>query len=69
MLPTLRLDPQHTSQTSSSQSSIDASTKQQLESIESALKAHRADAVKKIVERVIKCEPELHQNLKKVEAK
>ena len=59
---------QHSSQTTTSQSSIDSSTKTQLESIESAIGKHKDEVVKKIVERVVKCEPEMHPNLKKVQA-
>lgn len=32
------------------------------------MKQNREEVIKKIVERVVKCEPKLHQNLKKIEA-
>jgi V-type H+-transporting ATPase subunit G len=59
---------QHTSQTSSSQSTIDAQTKDQLAEIEKAIAQNRDAVIRRIVERVTKSEPRLHQNLKKVEA-
>ncbi len=59
---------QHTSQTSSSQSTIDSSTKKQLSDLDAAVAKNREEVIKKIVTRVVKCEPKLHQNLKKVEA-
>lgn len=60
--------PQHSSQTTSSQSTIDAQAKTQLAELEEAVKKNRDGVIKKIVERVTKSEPQLHQNLKKVEA-
>jgi hypothetical protein len=59
---------QNSSQTTSSQSTIDASTKKQLADIESAIKENRDATVKKIVGRVLQCDPHLHPNLKKIEA-
>jgi hypothetical protein len=59
---------QHSSQTTSSQSTIDAQAKTQLAELEEAVKKNRDGVIKKIVERVTKSEPQLHQNLKKVEA-
>jgi V-type H+-transporting ATPase subunit G len=59
---------QHKSQTTTSQSSIDSDTQKQLEQIKANVSKHQKDVVAKIVERVLKCEPDLHRNLKKVEA-
>lgn len=59
---------QHTSQKSTSQSTIDESTKQQLAEVEESMKKNREAALKKIVDRVLTVEPKLHPNLKKVEA-
>lgn len=59
---------QNSSNKSTSQSTIDQSTKTQLADIEKAIKQNKDEVIKKIVERVIKCEPGLHPNLKKIEA-
>jgi V-type H+-transporting ATPase subunit G len=59
---------QHKSQTSNSQSSIDASTKQQIESLKKGVEKNRAVVVDKILDRVVRCEPKMHRNLKKIEA-
>ena len=59
---------QHKSETSSSQSTIDSSTRKQLSELDAAVAKNREEVIKKIVERVVKCEPQLHPNLKKVEA-
>ena len=67
--PKPTLTKQHKSQTSTSQSSIDATTSRQLDDIKANVAKHQKDVVAKIVERVLKCEPELHRNLNKVEAK
>lgn len=59
---------QHKSETSSSQSAVDSDTKKQLSELDSAVAKNRDEVIKKIVERVVKCEPKLHPNLKKIEA-
>jgi len=59
---------QHTTQTSSSQSTIDSSTKEQLATLDAQVKEHGDEVIKKIVSRVLSVEPKLHPNLKKVEA-
>ena len=61
-------DLQHSSDVNSSQSTIDANTKQQLEKIDSDVKSHKDRVVKSIVDRVLKSDPKMHQNLKKVQA-
>jgi V-type H+-transporting ATPase subunit G len=61
-------DQQNSSQTSSSQSTIDDSTKKQLADIESSIKQNREKTIKKVVDRVLQCDPQLHPNLKKVQA-
>ncbi|GFZ47058.1 V-ATPase 13 kDa subunit, partial [Saitozyma sp. JCM 24511] len=63
-----KFESEHSSQTTSSQSTIDAQAKTQLAELEEAVKKNRDGVIKKIVERVTKSEPQLHQNLKKVEA-
>jgi hypothetical protein len=63
-----QLPQQNSSQTSSSQSTIDESTKKQLAEIESSIKQNREKTIKKVVDRVLQCDPQLHPNLKKVEA-
>lgn len=62
------LSSQNSSQTTSSQSTIDQSTEKQLSDIESNVKQNRDKTIKKIVERVLQCEPHMHANLKKIEA-
>jgi hypothetical protein len=59
---------QNSSQTTSSQSTIDQSTEKQLADIESDVSQNRDKTIKKIVGRVLTCEPHLHANLKKIEA-
>lgn len=59
---------QHTDQTSSSQSTIDSSTKEQLAALDTQVKGNGAAAVVKIVGRVLSVNPKLHPNLRKVEA-
>jgi V-type H+-transporting ATPase subunit G len=66
--PLTRLYQQNSSQTSSSQSTIDDSTKKQLADIESSIKQNREKTIKKVVDRVLQCDPQLHPNLKKVQA-
>ena len=61
-------DAQNSSNKTSSQSSIDSSTKTQLADIEKAIKQNQDGVIKKIVERVVTCDPQMHPNLKKVEA-
>jgi hypothetical protein len=60
--------PQHTSQTSSTQSTIDESTQKQIKELEAAVAKNRDAVVDKILERVVKCEPTLHRNLTKLGA-
>jgi len=64
----IRLHQQNSTQTSSSQSTIDDSTKKQLADIESSIKQNREKTIKKVVDRVLQCDPQLHPNLKKVQA-
>ena len=59
---------QHSSDITSAQSSIDTSTTKQLEKIDQDVKGNRERVVKVIVERVLKSDPKMHPNLKKVEA-
>jgi len=47
---------------------VRSSTKEQLAAIEKAIKTNQEGVIKKIVERVIRSDPQMHQNLKKVEA-
>lgn len=61
-------DPQHTSQTSTSQTTIDTDKDEQLKKLDAEVKKNGPDVVEKIVSRVLKVNPELHRNLKKVEA-
>ena len=61
-------DPQNSSNKDTSQTTIDSSTKEQLAAIEKAIKTNQEGVIKKIVERVIRSDPQMHQNLKKVEA-
>lgn len=63
-----KFESDHTSSTSSSQSTIDSTTKDQLVQLDAAVQKNRDEVTKKIVDRVLKCEPHLHPNLKKVEA-
>jgi V-type H+-transporting ATPase subunit G len=63
-----KLTSQHTSQSSSSQDKIDDDTSSQLKDLEAAVKSNQGGVVKNIVERVMQCEPEMHRNLRKVEA-
>lgn len=63
-----RADPQNSSNKDTSQTTIDSSTKEQLAAIEKAIKTNQEGVIKKIVERVIRSDPQMHQNLKKVEA-
>ncbi|KIR72114.1 V-type ATPase, G subunit [Cryptococcus deuterogattii CA1014] len=59
---------QHTSQTSTSQTSIDSTTKTQLSQLDDAVAKNKEKVIKKIVSRVLQSEPHLHPNLKKLEA-
>lgn len=63
-----RADSQNSSNKDTSQTTIDSSTKEQLAAIEKAIKTNQEGVIKKIVERVIRSDPQMHQNLKKVEA-
>ncbi|BEJ18129.1 hypothetical protein CspHIS471_0704060 [Cutaneotrichosporon sp. HIS471] len=63
-----KFESEHTSHKSTSQSTIDESTKKQLAEVESSMQKNRGDALTKIVDRVLTVEPKLHPNLKKVEA-
>ena len=63
-----RTDSQNSSNKDTSQTTIDSSTKEQLAAIEKAIKTNQEGVIKKIVERVIRSDPQMHQNLKKVEA-
>ncbi|RSH85873.1 H(+)-transporting V1 sector ATPase subunit G [Apiotrichum porosum] len=56
------------SETSSSQSTIDTTTKDQLATLDSDIKKNGDAATKKIVGRVLSVEPKLHPNLQKIEA-
>ncbi len=60
--------PQHKSQTSDNQSSIDSSTTKQIDGLKTSVAKNRDGVVDKILERVVTCEPKLHRNLKKIEA-
>lgn len=68
LYPGIHTHSQNKSQTSTSQTSIDSTTKKQLAELDEAVKKNREAVIVKIVERVVKCEPKLHQNLKKIEA-
>ena len=61
-------NPQHTSQTSTSQTTIDSDKDEQLKTLDAAVKKNGPDVVEKIVSRVLQVNPELHRNLKKVDA-
>ncbi|KAL7425086.1 hypothetical protein Q5752_000774 [Cryptotrichosporon argae] len=63
-----RFESDHTSRTTTSQTTIDDSTKKQLTALDEAVAAHSAEVIDKIVGRVLQCEPKLHPNLKKIEA-
>ncbi|KAI9637021.1 H+-ATPase G subunit-domain-containing protein [Dioszegia hungarica] len=63
-----KFESEHTSQTTTSQSTIDSETDGQLKDLDAAVKSNQGGVVKTIVERVLKCEPELHRNLSKVGA-
>ncbi|EIW67112.1 hypothetical protein TREMEDRAFT_34120, partial [Tremella mesenterica DSM 1558] len=58
----------HSSETTSSQTTSDAQTKIQLSELDVAVEKNKHSVIDKIVERVLQCDPHLHQNLKKVEA-
>lgn len=69
MTATCRCSPkQHSNQTSSSQSTIDSSTAEQLKTLDSDVAKNRDTVIKKVVDRVLHVDPKLHPNLKKVEA-
>lgn len=59
---------QHTSRTSTSQTSIDSTTKTQLSELDDAVAKNKEEVVKKIVSRILQSKPHLHPNLKKLEA-
>lgn len=63
-----KADIQHTSQTSTSQTTIDSSKDEQLKKLDAEVKQNGPKVVEKIVSRVLQVNPELHPNLKKVEA-
>lgn len=54
---------QHSGDSSSSQVEVDKATKASLEQIEASFEANSADVVKKLLERVIQVQPQLHRNL------
>ncbi|RXK39017.1 V-type ATPase, G subunit [Tremella mesenterica] len=58
----------HSSETTSSQTTSDAQTKIQLSELDVAVEKNKHSVIDKIVERVLQCDPHLHQNLRKVEA-
>lgn len=61
-------NPQHTSQTSTSQTTIDSDKAEQLKKLDAEVQKNGPEVVDKIVSRVLKVNPELHPNLKKIEA-
>lgn len=63
-----RADTQHSSQKSSSQSTIDSTKTEQLKTLDAQVKDNGPQVVEKIVSRVLVVTPELHPNLKKIEA-
>ncbi len=54
---------QHSGDSSSSQVEVDKATKASLEQVEASFEANSADVVKKVLERVIQVQPQLHRNL------
>ncbi|GAA5964458.1 hypothetical protein JCM8115_006321 [Rhodotorula mucilaginosa] len=54
---------QHSGDSSSSQVEVDKATKASLEQIEASFEANSADVVKKLLERVVQVQPQLHRNL------
>ncbi|ODO04816.1 V-type ATPase, G subunit [Cryptococcus amylolentus CBS 6273] len=63
-----KFESDHTSQTTSSQTNIDSTTKTQLANLDSSVEKNKGEVIKKIVERVLQSDPHLHPNLKKIEA-
>lgn len=61
-------DSQHANDSTSSQTTIDASTTKALADLQSSFKSNRSGVVDKLLERVVKVEPALHRNLQKIEA-
>lgn len=59
---------QHKSQTKDSQATIDKDTEKQVETLKTDVEKNRSAVIDKILERVIQNDPQLHQNLTKVEA-
>ena len=55
---------QHQGTTTDSQSAIDKDTEVKLQSIEASFKKNQESVVKKILDRVVLVNPELHRNLK-----
>lgn len=54
---------QHSGDSSSSQAEVDKATKASLEQIEASFAANSADVVKKLLDRVVQVQPQLHRNL------
>lgn len=59
---------QHANDSTSSQTTIDASTTKALADLQSSFESNRSGVVDKLLERVVKVEPALHRNLQKIEA-
>ncbi|KAJ8521573.1 hypothetical protein ONZ45_g1742 [Pleurotus djamor] len=58
----------HTGFTTSAQSAVDKETEVKLEQITESYQKSKDEVVKKLLDRVVLVKPELHRNLKKIEA-
>ena len=61
------VDKQHAGNTQAASAAIDKDTAVKQQEIRAAYENHKADVVKKLLDRVILVNPELHRNLKKAE--
>lgn len=59
---------QHAGSTQTAQATIDQETKIKLQEITDAYNKNKDQVVKKLLDRVVLVEPELHRNLKKAQA-
>jgi len=58
----------HAGTTSSAQSAVDKETEENLQAITSSYERAKDAVVKKLLDRVIQVQPQLHRNLKKLDA-
>lgn len=68
LTPVLLPRTQHEGDSGRSQANVDKTTDEQLKTLDTAFDKNRKAVVEKLLERLTEVEPQLHRNLKKVEA-